>query len=203
MEHIDGFQTSDSFRFDHQTSSSSLSSGYGSDLHLFSIDQSSFASNRLSGVTKYLKEKLSRLTSASRTASEDQSSMEIYERVWNLDEQIDRIRSEIDRQISSDNQSIISMSVDSPESPISNDQELLSAAAWYQEGLPRHICEEYLYTTHQPIGAFIIRHSYTHPEYPYVLSVKTQSTLVEHFLIEGTNNHRHYRLQVSYSFAHL
>ena len=216
MDDIDGFQTSDSFRFDHQTSSSSLSSsssGYGSGLHLFPVDHPSFASNRFGGLTKYLKEKLSRpkslasltssSTAASRTAIEEQPSMEIYERVWNLDEQIDRIRSEIDRQISSDNQSIVSMSVDAPQSSIQNDQELLSAAAWYQEGLPRHICEEYLSTTNQPIGSFIIRHSYTHREYPYVLSVKTQSSLVEHFLIEGTNNHRDYRLQVSHSFAHL
>lgn len=216
MEHIDGFQTTDSFRFDRQTFSSSISlsssSGYGSGFHLFPVDHSSCTSNRLIGLTKYLKEKLSRpkslssLISSSRPVIDDQHPVEIYESVWNLDEQIDRIRSEIDRQISSDNQSIISMSVDQPSSTqysIPNDQELLSAASWYQEGLPRHICEEYLHDQSQPIGSFFIRHSYTHPEYPFVLSVKTETSLVEHFLIEGTIDHHGYRLQVSHSFTHL
>lgn len=210
MEHIDGFRTSDSFRFDRQIFSSSISlsssSGYGSGLHLFPVDHSSCTSNRLIGLTKYLKEKLARPKSLSSLISspqppiDDQHSMEIYESVWNLDEQIDRIRSELDRQISSDNQSMISMSVDQPSFP--NDQELLSAASWYQEGIPRHISEEYLLEQSQPIGSFLIRHSYTHPEYPFVLSVKTQISFVEHFLIEGTIDHHGYRLQVRHRFTH-
>ena len=175
MKYRDGFQKTDSFRFDRNTSSSS---GYGSDLSLSPTDHS-FTSNRL---------KLSR------------PKTEIYECVWNLDEQIDRIRSTINQQIHSDSQSIISMSVDEPSS-IHDDQELLSAAAWYQEGLPRHICEEYLLDINQPIGSFIIRHSHTHPEYRFVLSVKTKSSFIEHFLLERTIDHDGYRLQVCFQFS--
>ena len=203
MPHIDGFQTTDSFRFDRNTSSSSISlsssSGYGSRLSLSS------SSNRRLGLSKYLKEKLSRhkslasliLLSSSKREINHQHQTEIYESVWNLDEQIDKLRSEINKQTHSDTQSIISMSVDIPEQiPINNDEELLSAAAWYQEGLPRHICEEYLNHNNKPIGSFIIRHSYTHPEYPFVLSIKTNLSTIEHFLIERTINNDGYRLQV-------
>jgi hypothetical protein len=203
MQHIDGFQTTDSFRFDRNTSSSSVSlsssSGYGSRLSLSS------SSNRRIGLSKYFKEKLSRhkslasmiLLSSSKKEIHNQHQTEIYESVWNLDEQIDKLRSKVNQQTSSDNHSIISMSVDMPEQIlINNDQELLSAAAWYQEGLPRHICEEYLNNISQPIGSFIIRHSYTHPEYPFVLSIKTKLSIVEHFLIKRTIDNDGYRLQV-------
>ena len=214
MKHIDGFRRSDSFRYDRQTFSSSSislssSSGYGSGLSLFPIDHS-LTSNRLVGLTKYLKEKLSRpkslasLILSPKTERNHPHRTEIYESVWNLDEQIDKIRSKINQRIQPDCQSIISMSVDEPEqipNPVNNDQELLSAAAWYQEGLPRHICEEYLIDQNQPIGSFIIRHSYTHPEYPFVLSIKTKSSFVEHFLIERTIDNHGYRLQVCFDFS--
>lgn len=78
----------------------------------------------------------------------------------------------------------------------SSDEELLSAAAWYQEGLPRQICEEYLSEDHQSIGSFILRQSSSYPRCPFVLSVRTRLSLVEHFLIERTDDHRAYRLQV-------
>ena len=79
----------------------------------------------------------------------------------------------------------------------SSEEELLSAAAWYQEGLPREICEEYLTADHHSIGAFILRRSSTYRRCPFVLSVRTRLSLVEHFLIERTDDHRAYRLQVS------
>jgi len=215
MRHRDGFRTSDSFRFDRNTSSSSIalssSSGYGSGLSLFPIDHS-LTPNRFVGLTQYIKEKLSRPNSLAslilspKTEINDQHQTEIYESVWNLDEQIDKIRSKINQQIHSDRQSIISMSVDEPEqiqNSINDDKELLSAAAWYQEGLPRHICEEYLLDNNQSIGSFIIRHSYTHPEYPFVLSIKTKLSLVEHFLIERTIDNDGYRLQVCFKFSPL
>jgi hypothetical protein len=124
MQQLDGFQTTDSFRFDRNTSSSSISlsssSGYGSRLSLSQTDQSS---NRRIGITKFLKEKLSRhkslaslllLSSSTRTEiANDQS--DIYDNVWNLDEQIEKLRLNINKQIQLDSQSIISMSVDTPK----------------------------------------------------------------------------------------
>jgi hypothetical protein len=207
MQHIDGFRTTDSFRFDRNTSASSTSlsssSGYGSRLSLSHHDHSS--SNRRIGITKYFKEKISRhkslaslIFSPKIEINHHPNQTEIYESVWNLDEQINKIRSKINKQIHADCQSIISMSVDEPKQihNQTNDEELLAAAAWYQEGLPRHICEEYLNDTNQSIGSFIIRHSYTHPEYPFVISIKTNLSFVEHFLIERTIDNDGYRLQV-------
>lgn len=83
-----------------------------------------------------------------------------------------------------------------------SDQDLLSAAAWYQEGLPRHICEEYLTEAQQPIGAFLLRRSYTYPQCPFVLSIRTRISLVEHFLIERIDHddYQTYRLQVGSLF---
>ncbi|UJR14685.1 hypothetical protein I4U23_001678 [Adineta vaga] len=207
MQQIDGFQTTDSFRFDRDTSSSSVSlsssSGYGSRLSLFS------SANRRNGLTKYFKEKLSRhkslasLFASSKVHISTENESEIYESVWNLDEQINKLRSQIDHQTHSDTQSIISMSVDDYEQySIINDDELLSAAAWYQEGLPRSICEEYLNDQRKPIGSFLIRHSYTYRQYPFVLSLKTTSSSIEHFLIESTINHDGYRLQGSLRTFH-
>ncbi|CAF1099109.1 unnamed protein product [Rotaria sordida] len=207
MQHIDGFNTTDSFRFDYNTSSSSISlstsSGYGSRLSLSQTDHSS--SNRRNGLAKYFKEKLSKhkslaslISSSSKTDINTQHETEIYESVWNLDEQIDKLRLKINEQIQSDSQSIISMSVDEPEQIyINNDQELLTAAAWYQEGLPRHICEEYLNDNTKPIGSFIIRHSYTYLEYPFVISIKTNLSSIEHYLIERTIDNNGYRLKGS------
>jgi hypothetical protein len=213
MQRIDGFQTTDSFRYDRNTSSSSISlsssSGYGSRLSLSQTDHSS--SNRRIGITKYFKEKLSKhkslasLIFSPKIEMNNQNSTEIYESVWNLDEQIDILRSKINKQIHSDNQSIISMSVDPPEHiysqiSINNDEELLTAAAWYQEGLPRHICEEYLNDNNKPIGSFLIRHSYTYPAFPFVISIKTKLSTVEHFLIERTIDNDSYRLQVCFKY---
>ncbi|CAF1533937.1 unnamed protein product [Rotaria sp. Silwood1] len=213
MQHIDGFQTTDSFRFDRNTSSSSISlstsSGYGSRLSLSQTDHSS--SNRRNGLAKYFKEKLSKhkslaslisLSSSKTNINNIQHETEIYESVWNLDEQIDKLRLKINQQIHSDSQSIISMSVDEPEqihhqTHINNDQDLLTAAAWYQEGLPRHICEEYLNDNTKPIGSFIIRHSYTYVEYPFVISIKTNLSSIEHYLIERTIDNDGYRLKGS------
>jgi len=207
MQRIDGFQTTDSFRYDRNTSSSSISlsssSGYGSRLSLSQTDHSS--SNRRIGITKYFKDKISRhkslasLILSPKIEIDNQHQTEIYESVWNLDEQIEKLRS----KIHPDCQSIISMSVDEPEQiqhqiRIDNDAELLSAAAWYQQGLPRHICEEYLNNNNKPIGSFIIRHSYTHPEYPFVISIKINLSTVEHFLIERTIDNDGYRLQVRF-----
>ncbi|CAF0745377.1 unnamed protein product [Adineta ricciae] len=202
MQHIDGFQTTDSFRFDRDTSTSSISlsssSGYGSRSSLFS------SSNRRNGLTKYFKEKIAQhkslasLIFSSKINVNTDSQIEIYESVWNLDEQIDKLRSQLDHQASFDTQSIISMSVDEYEQEsMTNDEELLSLAAWYQEGLPRDICEEYLNNDQKPIGSFLIRHSYTYRQHPFVLSLKTTSSSVEHFLIERTINHDGYRLQGS------
>lgn len=124
MAKIDGFQTTDSFRFDRDASSSSnslsSSSGYGSRLSLSPIDSTS-SSNRRLAIRNYFKEKLSRhksLTSllhlsSSRTAINDQNN-EIYDTVWNLDEQIEKIRQTVVQPRPSDCQSIISMSVDLP-----------------------------------------------------------------------------------------
>lgn len=205
MKNIDGFQTTDSFRFDRNSSSSfislSSSSGYGSRLSLSHAEHSS--SNRRIGLAKYFKEKLSRhkslaslILSPKQEKMNSQQETEIYDSVWNLDEQIDKLRSKIDKQIHSDTQSIISMSVDSPTQIYNNDQEILLAAAWYQEGLPRHICEEYLIDNKKPVGSFIIRRSYTYPQYPFVISIKTKLSSVEHFLIERTFYNDSYRLQV-------
>ncbi|CAF0983963.1 unnamed protein product [Rotaria magnacalcarata] len=213
MDHIDGFQTTDSFRFDRNTSSSSTSlstsSGYGSRLSLSQTDHSlSSSAARRNGIAKYFKEKLSKhkslasLLLSPKTDMDIQQETEVYESVWNLDEQIDKIRSKINKQIHSDSQSTISMSVDDPEqinrqTHVNNDEELLAAAAWYQEGLPRNICEEYLNDHMKPIGTFIIRRSYTFREYPFVLSVKTKLSSVEHYLIERTVHNHGYRLKSS------
>lgn len=117
---MDGFQTTDSFRFDHNSSSSSISSssGYGSRLSLSQVDSSS--SNHRISLTKYLKEKLSRhkslasLLSSSTTTAIHNDQSDIYDSVWNLDEQIEKFRLNINKHIQSDSQSIISMSVDMP-----------------------------------------------------------------------------------------
>jgi len=77
----------------------------------------------------------------------------------------------------------------------SSDQDLLSAAAWYQEGLPEDICEEYL--NNQPIGSFIIRCSYIHSLQPFILSVKTTKTSIKHFFIQQTIDNDGYQIQVS------
>ncbi|CAF0779075.1 unnamed protein product [Adineta steineri] len=208
MQHIDGFRTTDSFRYDRNTSSSttslSSSSGYGSRLSL-----SSSSNRRHGGLTKYFREKISKhkslasLILSSKLEINTPHQTEIYESVWNLEEQIDKLRSKIHKQTDLDTQSIISMSVDTSEQIlIHNDKELLSAAAWYQEGLPRHICEEYLNDNNKSIGSFIIRHSYTYPQYPFVLSIKTNLSKVEHFLIEQTFNNDGYRLQYSSKTFH-
>ena len=75
-----------------------------------------------------------------------------------------------------------------------SEQELLSAAAWYQEGLPRPICEEYLMSNDQPTGAFMIRRSYAEHRSPFVLSMKTSERSVDHFPIDKCLG---YRLRVS------
>jgi hypothetical protein len=131
MQKIDGFQTTDSFRFDRNSSNSyislSSSSGYGSRLSLSQTDHSSSSSsNRRIGITKYFKEKLSRhkslasllLSSPSTTTpirtEINQHNTDIYDNVWNLDEQIEKLRLTVNKQIPLDSQSIISMSVDIP-----------------------------------------------------------------------------------------
>jgi hypothetical protein len=124
MQRIDGFQTTDSFRFDHNISSSSISlsssSGYGSRLSLSQTDQ--LSSNRRISITKYFKEKLSRhkslallLSSSSTTREINNHNADIYDNVWDLDKQIEKIRLTVNKQIQLDAQSIISMSVDTPK----------------------------------------------------------------------------------------
>jgi len=123
MQRIDGFQTTDSFRFDHNISSSSISlsssSGYGSRLSLSQTDQ--LSSNRRISITKYFKEKLSRhkslalLLSSSTTREINNHNADIYDNVWDLDKQIEKIRLTVNKQIQLDAQSIISMSVDTPK----------------------------------------------------------------------------------------
>ena len=81
---------------------------------------------------------------------------------------------------------------------IRSDEELLAAAAWYQEGLSRPICEEYLNDDHRPIGSFLLRRSYTYAQYPFVLSIRTNVASVEHFLIERTPDEHAYRLKVRF-----
>ena len=126
MPKIDGFRTTDSFRFDRDTSSSSVSlsssSGYGSRLSLSQPDSSS-SSNRRNGITKYFKEKLSRhksfasllLSSPSTRTENENHYTDIYDNVWNLDEQIEKLRLTVHQPVQSDAQSIISMSVDTPK----------------------------------------------------------------------------------------
>lgn len=138
MAKIDGFQTTDSFRFDRDTSSSSISlsssSGYGSRLSLSPTDSSSSSSNRRRlAIRNYFKEKLSRhksltsllFLSSSRTAIDDHNN-EIYDTVWNLDEQIEKFRRNIPIQPPSppafDCQSVISMSVDTPSQQTADQQ---------------------------------------------------------------------------------
>jgi hypothetical protein len=77
-----------------------------------------------------------------------------------------------------------------------SDQDLLSAAAWYQEGLPQCICEEYLNNNDKPIGSFIIRCSYNPLDYPFILSIKINQTSTEHFSIQRTINNNAYRIKV-------
>ncbi len=76
----------------------------------------------------------------------------------------------------------------------SSDQDLLSAAAWYQEGLPEDICEEYLNNNNQPIGSFIIRCSYIPSPQTFILSLKTTKTSIKHFFIQDNDG---YQIQVS------
>lgn len=123
MAHVDGFQRTDSFRFDRIRSSSSMSlsssSGYGSRLSL-----SPAASQRRSGLSKYFKEKLSKhkslasllLSSPTTSSGTTVDQEQIYEHVWNLEEQIEKFRSQVFKETSDDpdNHSIISMSVDAP-----------------------------------------------------------------------------------------
>ena len=125
MQQIDGFQTTDSFRFDRHTSLSTISlsssSGYGSRLSLSQTDQS--LSNRRIGLKQFFKEKLSRhkslasllLLSSTRIEVTNPPETDIYDNVWNLDEQIEKLRLNITKQIQDDSQSIISMSVDPPK----------------------------------------------------------------------------------------
>jgi hypothetical protein len=121
MQQIDGFQTTDSFRFDHNISSSSISlsssSGYGSRLSLSQTDQ--LSSNRRISITKYFKQKLSRHKSLalllSSTREINNHNADIYDNVWDLDKQIEKIRLTVNKQIQFDAQSIISMSVDTPK----------------------------------------------------------------------------------------
>ena len=78
----------------------------------------------------------------------------------------------------------------------SSEHDLLAAAAWYQEGLPRCICEEHLMLNQeQSIGSFLLRRSYVDETYPFVLSVRTHETSVEHFFIERTTTDC-YRIKV-------
>ncbi|CAF4748927.1 unnamed protein product [Rotaria sp. Silwood1] len=214
MKKIDGFQTTDSFRFDCNSSSSSISlsssSGYGSRLSLSQTDRPSSSSNRRSSITKYIKEKLFRhkslaslllssTTTTTTTTEINNHNTDIYDNVWNLDEQIEKFRLNINKQIQYDSQSIISMSVDTPKQIRHriDDQDLLSAAAWYQEGLPEYICEEYLNNNNQLIGSFIIRCNYQCSNNPYILSIKTNKNLIEHFFIQQTIENNTYCIKGS------
>jgi hypothetical protein len=78
----------------------------------------------------------------------------------------------------------------------SSDQDLLSAAAWYQEGLTENICEEYLSRNEQPIGLFIIRCNYNRLNHPFILSIKTSRISIEHFFIQRTSDNHGYQIQV-------
>lgn len=80
--------------------------------------------------------------------------------------------------------------------PRFSDQDLLSAAAWYQEGLTETICVEYLLRTEQSIGSFLIRRNYDHWNHPFILSVKTNPTSIEHYIIQRTMHDDAYQIQV-------
>lgn len=82
---------------------------------------------------------------------------------------------------------------------IFSDQDLLSAAAWYQEGLSEDICVEYLNHLDKPIGSFIIRRNYRRLDYPYTLSIKTTQTSIEHFFIEQISDKHAYQIQVCFN----
>lgn len=75
-------------------------------------------------------------------------------------------------------------------------------AAWYQEGLPADVCEEYLKHDDQPIGSFIIRCNYILARCPFVLSIKTTRSSIEHFPVRCTGGNRGYRIQVSNEALH-
>jgi hypothetical protein len=77
-----------------------------------------------------------------------------------------------------------------------SDQDLLSAAAWYQEGLPEYICEEYLNRNDQLIGSFIIRYNYNSLNQTFILSIKTKKASIEHFFIQRTIDRSGYQIQV-------
>lgn len=78
-----------------------------------------------------------------------------------------------------------------------SEQQILSAAPWYQEGLSISICEDYLLDEDQPEGAFIIHRSFHQDRWILVLSVKTNEKTVFHYPIEKQLG---YRLKVSRSF---
>ncbi|CAF3529085.1 unnamed protein product [Rotaria socialis] len=221
MKKIDGFQKTDSFRYDRNSSASTISlsssSGYGSRLSLShaapsSSSSSSSSSSRRISITKYIKEKLSRhkslaslVLSSSRTEMNNPNT-DIYDHVWNLEEQIEKVRLTINKQLQFDAQSVISMSVDAPQPRCHriDDQNILSAAAWYQEGLSEDICVEYLNYDEKSIGSFFIRCNYNHSDSPYILSIKTTRTSIEHFFIQQTFDNHTYRIQGSLkTFANL
>ena len=130
MRKIDGFQTTDSFRFDHTNSSSSSislssTSDYGSRLSLSQTGHSS--SNSRIGIKRYFKEKLSRHKSlaslflspssstTTKTVINKSNNTDIYDNVWNLEEQIKNFRLKFNKHVQIDSQSIVSMSVDTPK----------------------------------------------------------------------------------------
>lgn len=205
MKFIDSFQTTNSFRFDRNRSTStfslSSSSGYGSPSNL-----SQTSSQCRLPFSKYFRQKLSKHKSLAEiffSPIRVKSNEQIYDDAWNLDQQMNRIRSKLTTSInqSNDSDSVISMSVDQPEQFYDtiddDDEDLLRAASWYQEGLSRQVCEEYLGDHQRPIGSFILRRSFTCSKFPFVLSIRTQHSLVEHFLIERTSDNLYYRFHGS------
>ncbi|CAF0724867.1 unnamed protein product [Didymodactylos carnosus] len=159
----------------------------------------------------------------------DNSQIVVYERVWNLEEQQQQFRkklNDLSNNTISSLSSLKSLSVDSDDtfqysdcpyvttndiinhqSTVHNlnridDHELLMRAPWFQEGLSRDICEEYLYLF-EP-GAFVIRKSYTHNK-SYALSLRvprTEKTFVEHYLIENIDNGYRIKLLKKYTSPH-
>lgn len=119
MKFIDSFQTTNSFRFDRNRSTStfslSSSSGYGSPSNL-----SQTSSQCRLPFSKYFRQKLSKHKSLAEiffSPIRVKSNEQIYDDAWNLDQQMNRIRSKLTTSInqSNDSDSVISMSVDQPE----------------------------------------------------------------------------------------
>jgi hypothetical protein len=103
-QQLDGFRTTDSFRFDtpvccSSSISLSSSSGYGSRLSLSATtDGHASSSQRRSALKNYFRAKISRHKSLASLLLSNQpvDDPHVYEDVWNLAEQIEKVRTTVE-----------------------------------------------------------------------------------------------------------